>query len=598
MSITLPFREGSTVAELGGGERPILKGISNLKSVNVDIRQLANVDIVRNLEEDFTDIGPFDGLFANYLLEHISWRRVPRFVEQCYQILKPESYAVFVAPDTYAQLQKVTQKSAEEITLEDSCFIFGGQNFDDNTHKVLLSRPLVERLFLEAGFESVKITSHPNPEARDVFIEVYKGKEKSIVEKEDAPDRFGVIDVNFSYALPFKEGDGILEVGCGETPLKVEGLNVTHMDVRPLPDVEIIRNIEDGFGDVGSFDGLFCSYTLEHLSWRKVEPFFKECYRVLKPRTHAVFVVPDTYEQAKMLLQNKPEEIRLEDSNVLFGMQEHEHDYHKWFTSQPLLEKMLLSAGFKIVRFTRSPDPKARDIYVDAYKSTEQPESEAVKINLGSFTVTFGHGWINADIRGDIKQAVEAKGHIFEYCDVTKPLRWGDNTVDVITAHHLVEHLDRAEGAYTLRECLRVLKPGGVIRLGTPDLHKFVEMLPRFKVIYANEFEVKNAEDDADAFFRLAFMGHKTIYTYEALRRKAEAAGFTDIKKVAAGESRSNAILTETVDSFPDHSFYLEASKPTQPAVAHQPIITTGKERQQYQRYLDGEVEEGSQNAG
>ena len=95
MSFVLPFKEGDTVIELGGGDNPIIKRIPGLKTINVDVRQIPGVDIVRDLEGDFADIGEFDGIFANFLLEHLSWRKVTHFLEQCYKILKPDTYAVF-----------------------------------------------------------------------------------------------------------------------------------------------------------------------------------------------------------------------------------------------------------------------------------------------------------------------------------------------------------------------------------------------------------------------------------------------------------------------------------------------------------------------
>jgi predicted SAM-dependent methyltransferase len=598
MSITLPFRGGDTVVELGGGERPLIKQIPGLKSINVDIRPLPEVDIIRDLEGDFSDIGQYDGVFANYLLEHVSWRKVPHFLEECYKILKPGGVAFFVVPDTYAQLQKVLTKKPEDITLEDSSFIFGGQDFTDNTHKWLISRPFLEKMLREAGFSEVRFTTHPAPDARDMFVEAYRGEAK-MVEKEDKPQLRGVINVDYNYALPFKEGETIVELGGGDNPLRIDELNIVNVDARQLPTVNIVRNLEEGFADIGKFDGLFCSYALEHISWRNVERFVNDCYAILKPQTHAIFVIPDTYKQAGKITSKKPEDIDFSDSHMLFGVQEHGNDYHKWFTSRPLLEKMLKQAGFQSVVFTDSPDPKAADVYVDAYKSIEKNTEKQVKLNLGSFTVSFGHRWVNCDIRDDIKPALEAKGHIYEHCDVTQPFKWGDCTVDVITAHHLIEHLDRREGDLMLKECLRVLKSGGTIRLSTPDLERFIEMLPRFKLVYGNEYEVQHSEDDSDAFFRLAFSGHKTIYIYRTLSEKMARLGFADIQRVKAGQSRSNAILTETVDSFPDHSFYLEATKPDFVSQTEtKPIITTGKQLQPYQRYLSGELEEGTQNAG
>jgi len=402
-----------------------------------------------------------------------------------------------------------------------------------------------------------------------------------------------------SYPLPFTEGDRILELGGGSNSIikKIAGLEGFNVDIRQVPGVDAVRNLEEDFSDLGQFDGLFAQYVAEHISWRKIEVFFKSCYNALKPDGMAVFVVPDTYGQIKKILQKKPEEIDLGDSNFLFGGQDYSDNVHKTFLSKPFITKLLRSAGFSEVKITDHPNPDARDIFVEAHKRG-QPTilSGAIadtdtKINFGSFTVTFGHGWINADIRADIKQIVEDKGHIFEYCDVTKPLRWEDNSVSVITAHHLIEHLSREKGASFLEHTFRILKHGGVIRLSTPDLDTFIAKLPSFKETYAEEFEVKNAEDSVDAFFRLAFMGHKTIYTYPSLRRKMAKAGFVDVKKMPYGASRSVAVMEETEDAFPDHSFYIEAEKPHSSDTTTktlEPVIDAEEELEPYQKYLRG----------
>jgi predicted SAM-dependent methyltransferase len=60
------------------------------------------------------------------------------------------------------------------------------------------------------------------------------------------------------------------------------------------------------------------------------------------------------------------------------------------------------------------------------------------------------------------------------YTDVRKGLPFGDGTVDGIYSEHFVEHLDQAELMRFLRECRRVLRPGGLVRAATPDLHELV----------------------------------------------------------------------------------------------------------------------------
>ncbi|GAI02629.1 unnamed protein product, partial [marine sediment metagenome] len=96
---------------------------------------------------------------------------------------------------------------------------------------------------------------------------------------------------------------------------------------------------------------------------------------------------------------------------------------------------------------------------------------DLVKLNIGSFTDMFYYGWINIDII-ILDQFAESYGYQFQHHDVTQRLPYDDNNVDLIFSSHLLEHLSREDGAKFLKECARVLKPNGVIRISTPDAEK------------------------------------------------------------------------------------------------------------------------------
>lgn len=55
-------------------------------------------------------------------------------------------------------------------------------------------------------------------------------------------------------------------------------------------------------------------------------------------------------------------------------------------------------------------------------------------------------------------------------CDVTQGLPFQNNEVDGVYSEHFIEHLSQTDGIGFLRECRRILKPGGTIRIATPDL--------------------------------------------------------------------------------------------------------------------------------
>jgi predicted SAM-dependent methyltransferase len=86
------------------------------------------------------------------------------------------------------------------------------------------------------------------------------------------------------------------------------------------------------------------------------------------------------------------------------------------------------------------------------------------RLHLGSG----GHrleGWINLDI--------EPAGADVA-ADCSRALPFADASAAFIHCEDLIEHLDREGGARLLAECFRVLRPGGTLRLLTPDLERLV----------------------------------------------------------------------------------------------------------------------------
>lgn len=54
--------------------------------------------------------------------------------------------------------------------------------------------------------------------------------------------------------------------------------------------------------------------------------------------------------------------------------------------------------------------------------------------------------------------------------DLRKGIPFPDNSFDVVYHSHVLEHIDREVAVSLPRECRRVLKPGGVLRVVVPDL--------------------------------------------------------------------------------------------------------------------------------
>jgi predicted SAM-dependent methyltransferase len=152
-------------------------------------------------------------------------------------------------------------------------------------------------------------------------------------------------------------------------------------------------------------------------------------------------------------------------------------------------------------------------------------------------------GWLNADI--------ELAPGIF-HMDATRPFPLDDNAFDYVFSEHMIEHIDHADAGRMLHECHRVLRPGGVIRIVTPDLKAIVGLLsaPREGVAgdYYAFFErhllppghPPTEAAVANAFFRS--WGHRFIYDEPTLRLQLEAAGFGQVIRRRLGESDHTAL--------------------------------------------------------
>lgn len=124
--------------------------------------------------------------------------------------------------------------------------------------------------------------------------------------------------------------------------------------------------------------------------------------------------------------------------------------------------------------------------------------------------------------------------------DVTQGLPFGDNSARGIYSEHFFEHLSQAQGCNFLRECRRVLAPGGTLRIAMPDLDYCVE---RYSTDWRDQAGLKDFGLDwiqnRCEFLNVAMRewGHQWIYNEEELRRVAGYAGLTFLARRDLGES-------------------------------------------------------------
>ena len=85
-----------------------------------------------------------------------------------------------------------------------------------------------------------------------------------------------------------------------------------------------------------------------------------------------------------------------------------------------------------------------------------------MKLNLGCGT-DYREGFVNIDNRTDIK--------VDKNCDVSM-LPFPDGCIEHILANDILEHFSYREVEKVLKEWVRVLSPGGTIRIMVPNLKK------------------------------------------------------------------------------------------------------------------------------
>ena len=402
------------------------------------------------------------------------------------------------------------------------------------------------------------------------------------------------------YILPFKHGQKIVELGGGDKPLFHP-----NVDNEPgLSNVDIVADLEELFPlEDEEFEGVYSHFCMEHIQWRKVPNFINEVFRILKPGGLAVIITNNLFAQAKEIV--KRDKVEIEECCMIFGGQSRGGDFHKSGFSPGFTMEMFRAAGFGDIKINplptqgghtdmvieaRKPDiasnvveavmatPAKEDTgsfpeniknskwYKDLWKQ-ESTYKDELKLNIGSFTVMIRR-YVNIDLL-DLYDFSEEQGFLFKQLDVRKGLPYLNGSVDFINTSHLIEHLTVKEGEAFLKECLRVLKPQCKVRLGTPDLAKLIEYYHHKRM---GEFdkhqpdEYKSAPSQADKFWRILTPGHKTIYDEPTLVDLLVKAGFMGSLNVA---------YNKETDMFPDHSIYMEGTKPQSPIPEEKTTYTT-----------------------
>ncbi len=141
-----------------------------------------------------------------------------------------------------------------------------------------------------------------------------------------------------------------------------------------------------------------------------------------------------------------------------------------------------------------------------------------VKVHLGPEQRNYINGWTNIDAN-----AFTGKCDI--WADLRNALPLADSTVDALYSHHVIEHLPYLKNHFA--EAYRVLKPGGVYRVGGPNgdvaIRKFVEEDHSWFGDWPDKYSSIGGRFENFIFCRNE---HLTILTYSFLNELAVSVGF------------------------------------------------------------------------
>lgn len=182
--------------------------------------------------------------------------------------------------------------------------------------------------------------------------------------------------------------------------------------------------------------------------------------------------------------------------------------------------------------------------------------------------------WLNSDI-------YPVSANVLHF-DASMSFPFPDNTFAFIFSEHMIEHLSYRDGVNMLSECFRVLSPGGVIRVSTPDFNFLLDIYRNptsslhrdyiaWQLEWINRDDIAAAPSDQPIFVVNNFVrdwGHEFIYDSAALRLALDSAGFVEITSRAMNESEHPELRAlENEERAPSgfialETMTLEATKP------------------------------------
>ena len=199
-------------------------------------------------------------------------------------------------------------------------------------------------------------------------------------------------------------------------------------------------------------------------------------------------------------------------------------------------------------------------------------DASELKLNIGCGTSGI-EGWVNIDNSPSILLSRVPLGRqIFRTpnwprdvrrADVRKRIPFPDSSVSCIYSSHTFEHFTYEESRAVARECFRVLRPGGILRIVVPDLGIMVRdyLADPGDPMASHRFISRLLLTSSVRNLVHAGAHHKQMFDARSLVRMLQEAGFVAPELSTFGSSQIAEIAEVELESRRSESLYVEATR-------------------------------------
>jgi predicted SAM-dependent methyltransferase len=176
-----------------------------------------------------------------------------------------------------------------------------------------------------------------------------------------------------------------------------------------------------------------------------------------------------------------------------------------------------------------------------------------MRLNWGCGPV-IAAGWLNVD--RVIRPGVDIAG------DIRDGLELADDSIDYAVAMHVLQDLPYLDLVPALVELRRTLKPGGVLRVGVPDLERSIDAWRRGDAGYFYIPDDEVASLGGKLIVQATWYGSvRTPFTWDFLHELTAKAGFSHVRRCEFGQTHSAWPEVAALDNRPRETLYAEAVK-------------------------------------